>query len=176
MGSILVPELLKNGYRVIAVDSFMYNQTPLLDCCYDDKLTIIRGDARDKRLISECLKQVDVIFPLACLTGASLCSQDPTGAHIVNFDAVKMVLDLRSREQIIIFPSTNSGYGIGQKGIYCTEETPLNPISLYGRLKVKLEKTLLDSGNCITFRLATVFGISPRIRLDLLVSTFFIVP
>lgn len=172
IGSVLTPELLKKGYEVIAVDNFMYNQNSLLDCCYNKRLTIIRGDARDKGLVLKQLKNVDAIFPLACLTGAPLCSRDPISARAVNFDAVKMLLDLRSRNQIIIFPTTNSGYGIGQKDTYCTEETPLKPISFYGKLKVKLEKILLDAGNCITLRLATAFGISPRMRLDLLVNDF----
>ena len=172
IGSILVPQLLRKGHDVIGIDNFMYNQTSLLDCCHDEKLTVIRGDARDKELISRCLKKADAIFPLACLTGAPICNKDPVGARTINFDAVKMILDLRSKEQIIIFPNTNSGYGVGQDGIYCTEETPMNPISLYGRLKVELEKILLDAGNCITLRLATVFGISPRMRLDLLVNDF----
>lgn len=172
IGSILIPTLLVRGYEIIAVDNFMYNQTSLLECCHDKKLTIIRGDARDRNLISRQIKKVDVIFPLACLTGAPLCSKDPIGAKTTNFDAVKMILDLRSKNQIIIFPTTNSGYGIGEKGVYCTEETPLRPISLYGKLKVEIEKLILDSGNSITLRLATVFGISPRMRLDLLVNDF----
>ncbi|MBA7573506.1 hypothetical protein ES708_15304 [subsurface metagenome] len=106
------------------------------------------------------------------MTGAPLCEKDPVAAKTVNFDAVKMILELRSKDQVIIFPTTNSGYGVGQKGIYCTENTPLKPISLYGRLKVEIEKMLLGAGNCITLRLATVFGISPRMRLDLLVNDF----
>jgi len=150
----------------------MYHQTSLLDCCYHDKLTIVRGDVRDKELLSKCLKDVDAIFPLACLTGAPACDRDPEAAKTTNFEAVKMLLSLRSREQVIIFPTTNSGYGIGQEGIYCTEETPLRPISLYGRLKVEAEKRILDAGSSITLRLATAFGISPRMRLDLLVNDF----
>ena len=172
IGSILVPQLLQEGHKVIALDSFMYNQTSLLDCCYHKKLSVIRGDARDKELISKCLKAADSIFPLACLTGAPLCDKDPVGARTTNLDAIKMILDMRSKDQIIIFPTTNSGYGIGEKDIYCTEETSLNPISLYGRLKVEAEKLILGAGNCITLRLATVFGISPRMRLDLLVNDF----
>lgn len=172
IGSILVSELLKKNHELIVIDNFMYNQTSLLDCCNDQRLTIVRGDARDKELISKCLKKVDAIFPLACLTGAPLCSKDPIGAKTTNFDAIKMILELRHRDQMIIFPTTNSGYGIGQKGIYCTEETPLNPMSLYGKLKVEIEKLLLVAGNCITLRLATVMGISPRMRLDLLVNDF----
>lgn len=172
IGSVMVPQILQKGYKVIAIDNFMYNQASLLDCCYHKNLTIIRGDARNKELISGQLKKVDAIFPLACLTGAPLCSRDPVGAQTVNFDAVKMLLELRSKNQIIIFPTTNSGYGIGEKGKYCTEETPLRPISMYGKLKVEIEKILLDAGNSITLRLATVFGISPRMRLDLLVNNF----
>ena len=172
IGSVLVPTLLKQGYEVIAIDNFMYNQASLLDCCYDEKLTIIRGDARDKELISRYLKNADAIFPLACITGAPACSRDPVTAKTTNFDAVKMLLELRGKEQVIIFPMTNSGYGIGQEGVYCTEETPLNPVSLYGRLKVDIEKILLETGNCIALRLATVFGISPRMSLELLVNDF----
>ncbi len=172
VGAILVPALLQEGHNVTVIDNFLYNQTPLLDCCYNPDLEIVRGDARDSMLIKKHLKKVDAIFPLACLTGAPLCNKDTIGAKNINFDAIKMILDLRSREQIIIFPTTNSGYGISQEGIYCNEETPLNPISLYGKLKVDLEKNLLDAGKCITLRLATVFGISPRMRLDLLVNDF----
>lgn len=172
IGSILVPTLLGNGHEVVVVDNFMYNQTSLLDCCNDKKLTIIRGDARDKGLISRVIKDVDAIFPLACYTGAPLCSKDPVGAETTNLNAIKMLLQLRKKDQIVIFPTTNSGYGVGQKDKFCTEETPLNPISLYGRLKVDAEKAILEAGNSITLRLATVFGISPRMRLDLLVNDF----
>jgi len=172
IGSVMVPILLKEGHKIVAVDNFMYSQSSLLDCCHDKKLTIIRGDARQKELISRCLKDVDAVFPLACITGAPACDKDPVTATTTNLDAIKMLLELRSKRQSIIFPTTNSGYGVGQAGIYCTEKTPLNPISLYGRLKVDAEKILLDAGNCITLRLATVFGISPRMRLDLLVNDF----
>lgn len=172
IGSVLVPQLLQQDYKIIAIDNFMYNQTSLLDCCDDKNLTIIRGDARDKTLILEEIQKADFIFPLACLTGAPACLKNPVAAQTTNFDAIEMLLKLRSKNQSIIFPTTNSGYGIGQKGVYCTEETPLRPISLYGKLKVEAEKMLLDNGNCITLRLATVFGISPRMRLDLLVNDF----
>ena len=172
IGSVLVPELLKKDHEVIAVDNLMYNQTSLLDCCFQEKLTVIRGDARDRELISKCLKNTDVIIPLACLAGAPLCSKDPIAAKATNLDAINMILELRSKNQRIIFPTTNSGYGIGQKDKFCDENTPLNPVSLYGRLKVEAEKAVLSSGNCITLRLATVFGVSPRMRLDLLVNDF----
>ncbi len=172
IGSLLVPELLRQGHKVTALDNFMYHQVSLLDCTFDDNLTIIRGDARNKETIAELMKDADVIYPLACLTGAPLCTLDPIGAQTINFDAVKMILDLSSQEQRIIFPTTNSGYGVGEEGKFCTEETPLRPISTYGKLKVELENILLDSGNAITLRLATDFGTSPRMRLDLLVNDF----
>jgi len=172
IGAILIPELLKQAYEVIVIDNFMYNQASLLDCCYNKKLTVVQGDARDEKLISKYLKGVDYIFPLACLTGAPLCDKDPIGARSTNLEAIKMLLKIRSKSQKIIFPTTNSGYGIGQEGIYCDENTPLNPISLYGQLKTEAEKAILEDRNSITLRLATVFGISPRMRLDLLVNDF----
>jgi nucleoside-diphosphate-sugar epimerase len=163
---------LNKGHSVIAIDNFLYNQSSLLDCCYDKELTVVRGDACNRQVIADNIRKVDVIFPLACLTGAPLCEKDPVGATRVNRDAIKLLLELRSKDQIVIFPTTNSGYGIGQEGVYCTEETPLNPVSLYGVLKNEAEKLVLDAGNSITFRLATAFGISPRMRLDLLVNDF----
>jgi nucleoside-diphosphate-sugar epimerase len=172
IGSILVPELLKKNHEVIVIDNFMYNQTSLLDVSYNKKLSIIRGDARNKELVSKYLKNVDAILPLACLVGAPACDTDPVTARTTNYDAIKMILDMRKKNQKIIFPTTNSGYGIGEKGKYCTENTPLRPVSLYGKLKVDIEKEILKSGNSITLRLATVFGVSPRMRLDLLVNDF----
>ena len=140
--------------------------------CYHDKLTIVRGDTRDKAVMARLMKSAAAIFPLACLTGAPLCAKDPVGAQTILLDAVKMILEMRSRDQMVIFPTTNSGYGVGEKGKFCTESTPLRPISLYGKLKVDAENAILDSGAGITLRLATAFGISPRMRLDLLVNDF----
>lgn len=172
IGSVLVPELLRAGHSVTVIDNFLYNQTPLLDVCNFETLTIVRGDARDEELIKKHILGKDFIIPLACLVGAPLCAKDPVAAKSVNLDAIKMILKLRRPEQKIIFPNTNSGYGIGQKGIHCDETMPLNPISLYGQLKVEAEKMLLEARNAVTFRLATVFGVSPRMRLDLLVNDF----
>jgi nucleoside-diphosphate-sugar epimerase len=172
IGSILVPTLLQKGHEVTVLDSFMYNQASLLDVCNNEKLAIVRGDARDENLVKKHIKSADVIFPLACLTGAPLCAKDPVGARSVNLEAVKLVLKLRSKEQRVIFPNTNSGYGVGEKGVFCTEETPMRPVTLYGQLKVDAEKSVLDAGNAVVFRLATVFGVSPRMRLDLLVNDF----
>jgi len=172
IGSILVPELLKEKHKVTVLDNFMYNQSSLLDCCADKNLTIVRGDARDKAVVAKLMKNADAIFPLACLTGAPLCSKDPLGAQTIIVDAVKLILELRSKNQIIIYPTTNSGYGVGQKDKFCTEETPLRPVSSYGKLKCEAENLILTSGNSITLRLATAFGVSPRMRLDLLVNDF----
>ena len=171
IGSILVPKLLGEGHEVTVLDSFIYQQTPLLDCCCNPRLTILRGDVRDARLLKELVSKADAILPLACLTGAPLCARDPIAATAVNRDAVKAIADMMSREQMLIYPCTNSGYGIGQEGIECDEETPLRPVSLYGQLKVEAESYVLERG-CLTFRFATVFGASPRMRLDLLVNDF----
>lgn len=172
LGSILVPRLLNEGHQVIAIDNFMYQQASLLDCCFDKKLTLVRGDARDKDLISKHLSKADVIIPLACLTGASICMNDPVGARSVNLDGVRSLLEFKSKDQWVIFPNTNSGYGIGQNGVLCDETMPLQPISLYGQLKTEAEKAVLDAGNGMSLRLATMFGVSPRMRLDLLVNDF----
>ncbi len=172
IGSVLVPELLNGGHAVTVLDNFTFGQPSLLDCCHNENLTIVRGDARDERLVKEWLAKSDIIIPLACLVGAPLCAQRPVEAQTINYDAVKMIVDHSSADQKLLFPTTNSGYGIGEEGQFCTEQTPLRPLSLYGRLKTDIEKALLDSGHAITFRLATAFGVSPRMRLDLLVNDF----
>ena len=172
LGSILVPELLKLGNKVTVLDNFMFSPTSLLDCCHYNTLEVIRGDARDKALIQKLVSNKDIIIPLAALVGAPLCNRDKIGADTTNRGAIKTLAEVISKEQRIIIPTTNSGYGIGQKDIHCTEETPLNPISFYGITKVEAEKIVLDRGNSISLRLATVFGISPRMRVDLLVNDF----
>ena len=120
----------------------------------------------------ELINEFDFIVLLACLVGSPICNKMPIEAQNTNFDAVKMILEIRNPKQGVIFPTTNSGYGVGQQDIFCTEDTSLNPISLYGKLKVDIEKEILKTSNVITLRLATVFGISPRMRLDLLVNDF----
>ncbi|HRK09304.1 MAG TPA: NAD-dependent epimerase/dehydratase family protein [Pseudobdellovibrionaceae bacterium] len=172
IGSILVPKLLGLGHEVTVVDNFMYNQTPLLDVTFDDKLTLIRGDVRDHQIMKPLMAKADAVLPLACLTGAPLCKQDPIGARTINHDAVKMLFEMKSKDQMMVFPCTNSGYGVGEAGIHCDENSAMRPVSLYGQLKVEIEKVLLDSGHVATFRLATVMGTSPRMRLDLLVNDF----
>jgi len=172
IGSILVPELLRAGYAVTVLDNFMYLQNSLLECCANDNFGVIRGDCRQEDTLRLAMKDVGVIIPLAAIVGAPACQMDQTAARSINLDAIKLLLSLRSPEQRVIYPTTNSGYGIGEPGKFCTEETPLHPISLYGVTKVEAEKAVLDAGNAITFRLATVFGMSPRMRIDLLVNDF----
>ncbi len=172
IGSVLVPMLLSEGHDVTVVDTFYYNQSTLLDQCMNKYFHIIRGDVRDKKLMEEVIKGKDYIFPLAAMVGFPLCKKDEVAAQTINFDAVKLITEIRKQDQRIIYPCTNSGYGVGQRGQYCTEDTPMNPISLYGITKKNAEKAVLESGNSLTFRFATVFGASPRMRIDLLVNDF----
>jgi nucleoside-diphosphate-sugar epimerase len=173
IGSVLVPELLRAGHEVTAIDSFAYGQAPLLDVCNFKTLTVVRGDARDEALIKKHIAGKDFIIPLACIVGAPACDKDPVAARTTNLEAVQLILKLRDKSQKIIFPNTNSGYGRMAEGVaFCDETSALDPVSLYGKLKVQAEKELLEAGNAITLRLATVFGVSPRMRLDLLVNDF----
>jgi nucleoside-diphosphate-sugar epimerase len=172
LGSVLTPYLLNLGHHVTVLDTLIYGQAPLLDSCLNPNFEFVCGDARDERILRSLISQVDCIVPLAALVGAPACKKDAVGATTVNLGAVALISQIRSKEQLVIFPTTNSGYGIGQEGVPCTEDTPLCPISLYGTTKVEAEKLLLDSGDAVTFRLATVFGASPRMRLDLLVNDF----
>ena len=172
IGSKLIPRLLDEGYEVTCVDNLMYERTSLLLTSIHPNCNLIIGDARDEILMTPLIESADIIIPLACMTGAPLCDQDKVAAKTVNYDSVVLCSKLSSSDQLIIYPCTNSGYGIGQEGIYCDEKSALNPISLYGKMKVQAEKVLLEKGNAITFRLATVFGVSPRPRLDLLVNDF----
>jgi len=172
VGSVMVSMLLDAGYEVIVLDNMMYEQTSLLGVADCERFSFVRGDARDERLLGELLPKVEAIIPLAALVGAPACDRNPTLAESLNLGAIRSLTKLRSSEQIIIFPTTNSGYGTKSGDVYCTEETPLEPISLYGQNKIQAEKELLESGNAITLRMATVFGVSPRMRLDLLVNHF----
>ncbi len=173
IGSVLVPELLRAGHEVAVIDNFWYNQASLLDVCNYKTLTVVRGDARDEKLIAKYIVGKDFIIPLACIVGAPACDRDPVAARTINLEAVQLILKLRDKSQKIIFPNTNSGYGRMAEGVaFCDETSALDPVSLYGKLKVQAEKELLEAGNAITLRLATVFGASPRMRLDLLVNDF----
>lgn len=172
LGSVLCEHLLGAGHRVTAIDNLMYTQHSLFHLCHRSSFEFIRGDARDETLMKKHVAEVDVLIPLAAVVGAPACDRDPWLATSVNLDAVRLANRLRSPKQLIIYPNTNSGYGAKTGAVLCTEDTPLEPISLYGQDKVRAEQELLGSPNAITLRLATVFGMSPRMRLDLLVNDF----
>jgi nucleoside-diphosphate-sugar epimerase len=172
LGSIMVPELLRAGHTVTVLDNFMFKQGSLNHCCASPNFNVVKGDIRDEALLGRLAAKADVVVPLAALVGAPLCKADPVGAETVNLKAPLALFKMLSRDQRVLVPITNSGYGIGEEGKFCTEETPMRPLSLYGIHKVEVEKALLDRGNAISFRLATVFGMAPRPRIDLLVNDF----
>ncbi|MDA2925947.1 NAD(P)-dependent oxidoreductase [Acidobacteria bacterium AH-259-G07] len=172
IGSILTRVLLEQGFSVTVLDNFMYEQNSLLDCFQFENFRVIRGDCRDENLIRQLVKKADIVIPLAALVGARVCERNRVGAQSTNLDAIRLLCTQLSPSQRLLFPVTNSGYGIGEKDKCCTEDTPLRPISLYGVTKVEAEKVVLERENSISFRLATVFGLSPRMRLDLLVNNF----
>jgi nucleoside-diphosphate-sugar epimerase len=172
LGSIIVPELLAAGHRVTVLDSFMYLQNSLAHVCADPNFDVINGDARSVETLQPLLKGVDYVLPLAALVGAPLCKKDPIAATTTNRDAIATLARLMSPQQRIVMPITNSGYGVGEKGKECTEESPLRPVSLYGVDKVEAEKIVLGRENSVSLRLATVFGMAPRMRIDLLVNDF----
>jgi nucleoside-diphosphate-sugar epimerase len=172
LGSILVPALLETGRQVTVLDTFARGEAELAAVCADPNFTPVQGNVRDDKLMASLVAKADIVIPLAALVGAPLCKRDPFTATAVNRDSILALAKLVGRGQKLLYPTTNSGYGIGEAGKECTEETPLRPISLYGVDKVEVERAILDSGNGITFRLATVFGMSPRMRIDLLVNDF----
>lgn len=172
LGSTMVPVLLDAGHRVTVVDNFMFGQASLNHVCHNPNFKVVRGDVRLESVMLPLLKDADVIIPLAAYVGAPLCAKDPIGATTVNHDAIIMMLNNLSKDQRILMPTTNSAYGSGDENNFCTEESPLRPISQYAIEKVKIEKELMQHENSISFRLATVFGMSPRMRIDLLVNDF----
>ena len=172
IGSALVPKLLNAGHNVTVLDNFIFQQSSLAECCGFEGFQVVRGDCRDASLMSKLLAKADAIIPLAALVGAPLCKNDPIGTQTINEDAVALICKLASQQQKILIPVTNSGYGIGDKGTVCTEDSPLRPISLYGTTKVNAEKHVLARENSLSFRLATVFGMASRMRMDLLVNDF----
>jgi nucleoside-diphosphate-sugar epimerase len=172
IGSMLVPDLLARGHEVTVLDNLLFGQHTLLECCASDKFTLARGDARDEGLLARLLKGQDAVIPLAALVGMPISQRDPVAAQTTNQGAVELLCKLADNKQKIILPTTNSGYGIGKKDEMCTEDSPLKPLSLYGRTKMAAEAAVLARANGVSFRLATVFGCSPRMRLDLLVNDF----
>ncbi len=170
IGSILVPTLLERNYNVTVIDNLLFGQNPLANCCQHKNFRFIKADIRNYDLMDRLISEVDLIIPLACIVGAPACSADEQMAQEVNYAAHKHIVSRITDDQCVLFPTTNSGYGIGGEE-FCTEESPLNPISSYGRWKVEIERLFLRKG-AITFRFATAFGVSPRMRMDLLVNDF----
>jgi len=171
LGSVITEHMLKNGDQVTVIDNLMYRQHSLFHLCDNSRFKFVLGDVRDEPLMRDLVKEADVIVPLAAIVGVPACDRDPVLARSVNLDAIRFLNRLRSSYQLVIFPSTESGYGNKLGGV-CTEDTLLEPISHYARTKVQAERELLDSSNAVTLRLATVYGMSPRMRLDLLVNHF----
>ncbi|MEC7488223.1 MAG: NAD-dependent epimerase/dehydratase [Pseudomonadota bacterium] len=172
LGSTMIGYLLEAGHNVTVVDNFMFGEATLNHYCHNHNFNVIRGDVRLKEVMTPLISGVDAIIPLAALVGAPLCDKDPVAAKTTNNDAVMLMLDLISEDQWVLMPTTNSAYGSGDENNYCTEDSPLNPISSYAIEKVEVEKALMQRTNSISFRLATVFGMSPRMRIDLLVNDF----
>jgi nucleoside-diphosphate-sugar epimerase len=171
LGSILTGELLQDGHHVIVLDNFSWGVPSLAPWCANPNLEIHRGDVREASILRVLVRSADVILPLAALVGAPLCEARWDDAWSINVDAVRMLAHAASAEQRIVIPISNSGYGIGDDA-ECTEESPLHPVSTYGHTKVEAEKLVMDRGNAVSLRLATLFGISPRMRTDLLVNDF----
>ena len=172
LGSVMTNHFLNLGYNVTILDNFMYNQASLAHLCHDSRFNIVRADCRVRSEMERHVKSADIVIPLAGYVGAPLCARDPVGATSVNRDAIFMLMEIVSKEQLVIMPATNRAYGTGDVDNYCDEKSPLRPISQYAREKVEVEKRLMDHPRAISLRLATVFGMSPRIRLDLLVNDF----
>ena len=172
IGSILTRDLLDEKYKVTVIDNNIYKENSLADLYINENLTLINGDIRNYKLMSSIISNFDIIIPLAALVGAPLCAKEPLAASSINKDAMFWLFKNISKDQVILMPTTNSAYGTGNKDNYCDENSKLNPISKYAIDKVQVEEELLNLKNAISLRLATVFGMSPRMRLDLLVNDF----
>lgn len=172
IGSVLCARLLESGYGVLALDNLRYGTQTLLHLAADPNFDFTLGDARDERLLAALVPRADVLIPLAALVGAPICEREPEEAASTNLGAIRSLVRLRSPSQLLVYPMTTSGYGTKSGESFCTEETPLEPISLYGRTKVEAEAEVLAGPNAVSFRFATLFGISPRMRVDLLVNHF----
>ena len=172
IGSILVPTLLNAGHKVLALDSLERGGQGLAACCHDPNFEFVRGDCRDVPTILKAMAKADAIIPLAGIVGVGACNRRPKAAQEVNADAIRQLMHHRSKQQLVVFPMTNSGYGTKTNEAICTEDSPLEPISLYGRTKAEGEQVVLAGENTVSLRLATVFGMSPAMRWDLIVNDF----
>jgi len=172
IGSMLCTKLVEEGYNVTAVDILVYRTTSLNHLFSKSNFRFIKADVTNIKVVKNIVRNKNFIIPLAALVGAPLCEKNKKKAINTNLNSIKLIIKNIKKNQNIIFPTTNSGYGVGEKNKFCTERTPLNPISLYGRTKSEAEKEVLKHKNSISFRLATVFGYSYRMRTDLLVNNF----
>jgi nucleoside-diphosphate-sugar epimerase len=173
LGSVITQKLLENGYEVVVLDKLIFNQLSLLPHASNPNFKFVYGDVRDTDLLKKLVEDCDTIIPLAAIVGFPACDADPKLAYEVNFEQIRNIVDwISGTDKKILYPNTNSGYGVGEDGVYCDETSPLNPISVYGKTKVDAEKYILENTNGICFRLATVFGVSSRMRVDLLVNDF----
>jgi nucleoside-diphosphate-sugar epimerase len=171
LGSVIVDKMLKAGYEVIVLDKLLFNQTSLLQYTSNPNFKFYYGDVRNVTELERLCKEADVIIPLAAIVGFPACAADPKLAKEINFEQIVNIVKF-AKDKKILYPNTNSGYGIGVGQTECTEESPLTPISVYGQTKCDSENFLRENTSAITFRLATVFGVSSRMRTDLLVNDF----
>ena len=171
IGSELISYFIEE-YKIIAYDIMMYDKTSLLRYAGHENFEFVKGDVRDLGSLKKYMSKADIIVPLAALVGFPLCDQNPNDAEEVNFRVNQWIAENKRPEQWVIYPCTNSGYGTSKDGSVCTEESPLNPVSLYGKTKVAAENSYKSVENHVTFRLATVYGVSSRMRTDLLVNNF----
>jgi nucleoside-diphosphate-sugar epimerase len=172
IGSMLTTKLVELGFNVLAVDLLKYDKNSLSHLFYYNNFSFLKADITKPTVVKKIIKNVDFIIPLAALVGAPLCEKYKAQAKKVNVSSIKLILRFIKKNQKIIYPTTNSGYGVGEKNKYCDENSPLRPISLYGVTKAEAERLILNHKNSICFRLATVFGFSYRMRTDLLVNNF----
>lgn len=171
IGCVLVPMLLEQGYKVRVLDNLMYNGLGLLPHFRNPRFEFLKGDIRDPQIVRDSVKDCDVIIHLAAIVGFPACRKYPDLAKSVNVGGTRIIAQAAGRERLILFASTGSNYGALEHEV-CTEDTPLNPLSLYGKTKTAAELYLLDNCNTIAYRFATAFGLSPRMRLDLLINDF----
>jgi nucleoside-diphosphate-sugar epimerase len=173
LGSVITETLLNNGYHVTCLDKLLFNQTSLLQHTSNPNFKFVYGDVRNEVELERLCNEADVIIPLAAIVGFPACATEPQLANDVNFKQIFNIVKFTAgKNKKILYPNTNSGYGIGVGQTECTEESPLNPISVYGNTKCAAENFLRANTDTIVFRLATVFGVSPRMRTDLLVNDF----
>jgi nucleoside-diphosphate-sugar epimerase len=173
LGSVITEKMLNVGYSVIVLDKLLFNQTSLLQYTSNPNFKFIYGDVRNESLLEKLCNEADVIIPLAAIVGFPACAADPKLAKEINFQQIVNIVKYTNKtNKKILYPNTNSGYGVGKDDLFCTEESPLTPISVYGQTKCDAENFLRTSTDAIIFRLATVFGVSPRMRTDLLVNDF----